>query len=290
MHGTSDPYALALSLTSTAVHPGNPTPRMPRHGSGEVPAVARAVAVLDCLAQQRAPMSLARLASGLQLPKSSVHALCGTLLAHGYLRRQGDGSFFIGPRVMPLADAFVAGTHVATEFNALWDAAQASPEETVILSVLDGHDTVYVAARDGCRPLGLAFRVGMRLPAHLAASGKAMLAWQPVEVVRQLFPSGRLPAPLGPHRDAQTLADFEAELAEVRRSGFSVDSEGVREGVHCYGAAVFDAACVAVAGVGVCVQHAVVDPESRERHAATVRAVAARLTERLGGSFPPPRD
>ena len=83
-------------------------------------------------------MSLARLSSELALPKSSVHGLCTTLVSFGYLRRQADGAFLIGPRVMGLAEAFVAGTDVAQEFNALWAGSGLAPEETVVLSVLSG--------------------------------------------------------------------------------------------------------------------------------------------------------
>jgi DNA-binding IclR family transcriptional regulator len=110
-----------------------------------VPAVKRALALLERLAREREPMSLARLASDLELPKSSVHGLCSTLVSFGYLRRQSDGAFQIGPRVMGLAEAFIAGTNVAQEFNALWQATPA-PEETIVLSVLDGAEVVYVGA------------------------------------------------------------------------------------------------------------------------------------------------
>ncbi|WP_369632960.1 helix-turn-helix domain-containing protein [Variovorax sp. V512] len=60
-----------------------------------VPAVARALTLLNLLAQRREPMSLTQLTSELALPKSSVHGLCNTLLAFGYLRRQ-PGGFFPG--------------------------------------------------------------------------------------------------------------------------------------------------------------------------------------------------
>lgn len=234
-------------------------------------------------------MSLTRLASGLQLPKSSVHALCGTLLAHGYLRRQIDGSFFIGPRVMPLADAFVAGTEVATEFLALWGEADPPPHETTVLSLLDGRDVVYLAAHQGTEPLGLAFRVGMRLPANLTASGKALLAGLPADAVRRLFENG-LPAPLGRHRPAQRREEFEAELARVRADGCSIDAEGVRAGVHGFGAPVFDASGHAVAGVSVCVQRSAIDATARRQYCASVMRIADRLTRRLGGRVPPAAD
>jgi DNA-binding IclR family transcriptional regulator len=266
--------AAAASDADTApAAPGRARPAM-------VPAVTRALAVLDLLAQERSAMSLARLAESLALPKSSVHGLCTTLLALGYLRRQSDGAFFIGPRVMTLAEAFVAGTYIAQEFNSLWNESH-EPLETVILSVLSGAEVVYVAARNGSRPLGLAFNVGMRLPANLAASGKAMLAFEPTEAVRQLYERGPMPTLTG--RPTPPLEALLAELAQVRAEGYSIDDEGVREGVHCIGAPVFDASGQVVAGIGMCIQKARLDESWRETHRELVMQVARQLTERLGG-------
>ncbi|WP_372527163.1 IclR family transcriptional regulator [Piscinibacter sp.] len=259
----------------------------PRHaGDGPtlVPAVTRALTLLDRLAEQRQPMSLARLAADLALPKSSVHGLCQTLVSFGYLRRHDDGSFVIGPRVMNLAEAFVASTNVAQEFNALWNRAATPPDETIILSVLNGREVVYVAARHGARPLGLAFNVGMRLPAHLAATGKAMLAFHEPEFVRKLFPGDPLPTMAG--KGPKTVAALMKELALTRRRGHSVDDEGVREGVYCLGAPVFDASGRPVAGVGVCINKAMLGADGGERHHRAVVHAARVLSQRLGGDFP----
>lgn len=261
-----------------------PPPGRMRAPGALVPSVTRALALLDLLAQERTPMGLARLASSLGLPKSSVHALCNTLLTLGYLRRQGDAGFYIGPRVMPLADAFVSGTDVAQCFNLLWDEMGAPPEETVILSVLNGSDVVYVAARSGARPLGLAFRVGMRLPAHLAASGRAMLAYQPPAQLRALYAGVTLSPPA--KGEPLGLDSLVEELARTRQRGHSIDDEGVREGVHCIGAPVFDASGAVVAGVGVCIQKAVLDDPTRAKHLDTVLRVASELSQRLGGRVP----
>lgn len=247
-----------------------------------VPAVERALALLERLARQREPMSLARLAAELALPKSSVHGLCNTLLSRGYLRRQDDGAFRIGPSVMSLAEAFVAGTNVADEFNALWRDAAAVPEETIILSVLSGTEVVYIGARNGTRPLGLAFTVGMRLPAHLAATGKAMLAFHPDEQVRRWFGGGNLPAMTG--KGPRRVGELLKELAAVRERGHSIDDEGVRAGVYCFGAPVFDAAGAPVAGVGICLNKAMLGPDGGARHRDLVLRTARRLSERLGSA------
>ena len=270
---------------SFAAHYALPFPRERAPVAPLVPAVARALTLLDRLARGREPMTLARLSSELALPKSSVHGLCTTLVSFGYLRRQSDGSFLIGPRVMGLAEAFVAGTDVAQEFNALWATSGTTPEETVLLSVLSGNEALYVAVRNSARPLGLAFNVGMRLPAYLSGSGKAMLAQLPADEVRRRF-TGQLSTRLtskGP-RDIESLLK---ELALTRKRGYSIDDEAVREGVYSFGAAVFDASGGAVAAVAVCINKAQLGSDRGARHRDAALDVARRLTQRLGGEAAP---
>jgi DNA-binding IclR family transcriptional regulator len=248
-----------------------------------VPAVVRALAVLDLLEKEREAMSLAKLATSLALPKSSVHGLCNTLAALGYLRRQDDGGFFIGPRVMGLANAFAAQTTPAQEFERLWSSLGSSaPKETVILSVLDGTDVVYVAVRNGMRPLGMAFNVGMRLPAYRAATGRVMLAFHDEAQVKRLYPTPRLPVFM--NLPAMRRSELMHELALTRERGYSIDDEGVRQGVYCMAAPVFDAAREVVAGVGICLQKASLKPRFLAQQRDTVIELARQLSQRLGAA------
>jgi IclR family transcriptional regulator, blcABC operon repressor len=245
-----------------------------------VPAVSRAVMLLERLARQRQPMTSASLAAELSLPRSSVHGLCNTLLHHGLLRRQGDGGFLIGSGVMTLAHAFQADTNVTQEFGAMWRDIGQSPDESVVLSVLDGADCVYVAVRNSVLPLGLAFNVGMRLPVHLAGTGKAMLAWLPAATVKALLPPDPLPRMTdhGPASAEQLLA----ELARIRERGYSVDDESVRHGVLSFGAPVFDATGAVVAGIGMCINKAQLARDGADTHHDAVMRVARTLSARLG--------
>lgn len=251
----------------------------PHAATGLVPAVARAVAVMDLLARQREPLSMAHVAAALALPKSSVHGLCNTLLNFGYLRRADNGALQIGPSVMSLAEAFVASTSVAGEFEALWRGTSA-PDETLILSVLNGTEVVYVGVRNGSRPLGLNFTIGMRLPAHLSATGKAMLAHLPALRLQALFPPG--PLQRLTHRGPSSQAELLDELALCRERGYSIDDEGIREGVVALAAPIFDASGQPVAGLGVCLNKAVLNAEQRERQREVVVQAARTLSQRLG--------
>ena len=247
-----------------------------------VPAVARALALLDLLEKERGAMSLAKLSTSLSLPKSSVHGLCNTLVALGYLRRQDDGTFYIGPRVMGLAHAFAEQTTPAQEFERLWASLGTVPQETLILSVLDGTDVVYVGVRNGMRPLGMAFSVGMRLPAHRAATGRAMLAFHDEAWVKRLYPAARLPAFM--NMPAMRRSDLFDELARTRARGHSIDDEDVRLGVYCMAAPVFAASGEVVAGLGVCMQKAGLKARFVAQQRDTVIDLARRLSERLGAT------
>ena len=245
-----------------------------------VPAVSRAVRLLERLARQRQPMSSSMLAAELSLPRSSVHGLCNTLLHHGLLRRQGDGSFLIGSGVMNLAQAFVADTNVTQEFGEMWRDIGQSPDESIVLSVLDGTDSVYVAVRNSLRPLGLAFNVGMRLPAHLTGTGKAILAWLPRRTLEALLPDRALTR-LTEH-GPRTTDELHVELEAIRGRGYSVDDECVRRGVLSFGAPVFDASGAVVAGIGMCINKAQLAPDGSDTHHEAVMRVAYTLSARLG--------
>lgn len=267
-----------LQLESTFA--ATPVKARPAPASVLVPAVARAVAVLELLEHTRQSMSLARLAANLAVPKSSLHSLCGTLKALGYLRRHEDGEFFLGPRVMRLATAFAAGTSPAREFMALVAEAAPAPHQTALLSVLEGVDVQCVALHHGVPALGLAYGVGTRWPAHRAATGRAMLAFQDEAQVKRLFPASRFPPFM--NQPAMSRAELLRDLACTRESGYVVDDEGARQGVYCVAAPVFDAGGQVVAGLALCQQKGTLKARGAIRQREQTVRLARQLSQRLG--------
>ncbi|MBV9811655.1 MAG: IclR family transcriptional regulator, partial [Acetobacteraceae bacterium] len=157
------------------------------------------------------------------------------------------------------------------------------PEETVTLSILSGTEVVYIACRNGTRPIGISFRAGMRLPAPFTATGKAILSTLSDEEVRALFRCG-WPPPMT--RASITSTDaLLVELAETRARGFSVDHGQSRDGASCFGAPVFGPGDrQAVAGVAVALLTVAADETTIETAGRAVRTVATRLSQRLGGA------
>lgn len=249
--------------------------------AGTVPAVVRARAILDFVAASATPPGITAIARALALPKSTVHSLCTTLTALGLLDRQPAGTFGLGGHVMVWAHAFAGRADMVDRFARLWEERGALRAHTLTLSTLDGTAVTYIACRDGADPLGITFRIGMRLPAAFTATGKAMLSTLSDAAVRDLYAAG-LPEPLT-SRSVTDLDALCAELAAVRRRGYSVDDGQVREDMVCFGAPVRDfSGSRAVGGIAISARRSEIDAGRRAELGRTIIAEAGHLSRQLG--------
>src|SRR6266511_446615 len=122
-----------------------------RGAASLAPAVTRAAAIIDALAESPAdPTPLSDLARRLGLPKSSVANICGALVEARLIRRAGAG-FMLGRRLAELGGAYLATVDQVQEFYELSDQLPVASEETTQMALLDGLEVTYVARHDGRR-------------------------------------------------------------------------------------------------------------------------------------------
>jgi DNA-binding IclR family transcriptional regulator len=250
------------------------------NGAKNVPALVRAHAILDVVAHNDSAPTVSDLAKRLKLPKSTVHGLCATMVNLGLLMRRTDNSFQIGPHIMRWSNAFVATADLVAEFASIFDEIDVLTGETITLSVLEGAEVMYIACRNSTLPLGITFRIGMRLPAPFTATGKAVLSTMSEDQVRAVM-ANRWPQPL----TVNSVPDLEmllAELEDVRQRGYSIDNGQVREGMTCLGLPVRDSSNKVVAGVAVSLLSSDVNQPTMNLMAANIRKVATMLSTRLG--------
>lgn len=74
-------------------------------GAGRVPAVSRAVALLDAVAASDKGLTLSAIARSLEAPKSSLFNICEALVGERLLRRDAQGRYRIGIRIAEFAAA-----------------------------------------------------------------------------------------------------------------------------------------------------------------------------------------
>jgi DNA-binding IclR family transcriptional regulator len=253
---------------------------------GGVPAARHALAVLQVLARSPGPVPAATLARELGLPRSSTYHLLAELIDAGFVvhlpeeRRYGLGvsAFEIGSaysRQEPLAR--LARPLLARLVDAVGHSAH--------LAVLHGREVLYVVEQRAPGRPPLVTDVGVRLPAQLTASGRALLADLPAAQVRALFPNADAFVDrhgVGP----QKLSELRRLLGEVRRAGHAGEDGEVTPGFASVAAAVHDHAGRPAAGIAVTFPSADVDLPVRTELAVRVGRAAAELTRRINGRPP----
>lgn len=244
------------------------------------PSVLKAMRLLDAVAAAREPLSLGALCARLELPKSSTLSLCTSLTLTGMLRRLDDGTYQLGTHLVDLAHAYLARTDLTREFDQALDTLQVLNEDGAVLAVRDGSEVVYVACRNGERPVGVTYRIGMRLPVSCTATGKAMISALSDQEVRVLYRGRRLPQLTT--RSCRTITALLEELQQVRAQGFAADDEETRDGMCCVGVPIIDPASGrAVAAVAVSMLKGSVTPRKRQQAVATLQELARLLLSRV---------
>jgi DNA-binding IclR family transcriptional regulator len=251
-----------------------------------VPAVARAAAALDVVSGAPNGLTLSEIARAIGAPKSSVLSVCTTLVAAGLLVRTDTGAYELGWKVVQLGRGYLARSDIATEFRRVDAELGLLAEDTIVLSLLDGRDVLYVHTRAGSRPVAVHYEIGMRLPAHCTASGKSLLAALAPTDTAARYADGRFEA-LTAYSIA-SMPGLTRELALIRERRYAIDDEETALGMICFGAAILDASGRPAGAVSVSMVKAAVDPERGRRAAESLLRLTSTLTTRLGGPVPEP--
>ena len=139
---------------------------------GGVGVLDKAVDVLDAL--ELRSLSLSELVVVTGLPRATAHRLATALERHGLVRRDADGRFMLGTRLLSLgqaaADAWPLATAAASALAILRDETG----ESVQLFVRDGEDRVCIAALQSLHGLRTIVPLGARLPLSAGSAARVL--------------------------------------------------------------------------------------------------------------------
>ncbi len=229
--------------------------------------LTRVLEVLGCFTPTTPRLTLAALAEGSRLPKSTVHRLCASLVEARLLERHPEsGEYRLGLRLFELGELVPQHRTLSDAALPVMEDLREATRQRIHLAVLDGIDVVYVEILGaGSGGVDIESRTGGRLPAHATGVGKVLMAYSPRSVVEERVAAG-LPR-LTP-RTIATPGALTRELQEIRASGTAYDREESHVGVSCVAAPVFGAdrrirAGLSVTGPTRAIQPATIGPAVR---------------------------
>lgn len=216
-----------------------------------LPAVDRAMNLLELLASSRAGLTLSELSRKLGIPKSTTYYLAYTLVTRGYVQRSGRGHYSLGFRFADVAGASTAGVNLNILAKPYLRQVAAKLNLTAMLAVLGGAEAVIIAkvtwARDGDGGGGA--WVGRHLDLHCTAQGKALIANMPEDELDRLLTDRELARFTS--KTIDSLPALKAHLAETRAIGYSVNDEEHVLGIRAVGAPIFDSWGMVKAAISV---------------------------------------
>lgn len=137
-------------------------------GPPEFQSITRAAQVLALFTVDEPELTLAELTRRLGLSKPTVHRYATALRQAGLLRGGGNG-YTLGPRVVEMASAALAGLGVIRVVGPYLERLVTATSQTAVLSVWDGEAPVVVRVQDNSsRMVRIIVTTGSRLPLESA--------------------------------------------------------------------------------------------------------------------------
>jgi len=138
----------------------------------------RVVTVLDLLSRAPEGLGVSDIARELDVHRSTVSRLLGTLASSGLVERDPvTRRFRLGTRILGLAATAMARLPVVSQARPLLEELASVTSETANLAVLDRFHVVYVDQIAPAQTVVMRSWVGRRSPAHASSSGKVIMAF-----------------------------------------------------------------------------------------------------------------
>jgi IclR family transcriptional regulator, acetate operon repressor len=177
------------------------------------------LAILRALGERGRPVSLTALADSVHLPKSTTLRFLRSLEPDGWIVRNNDGHYVIGPAVIALANQYLSSDPVLMVAPPMMRDLRDALGETISLSRVMGLERTCLQEFPSLEPLRLVLGVGSVGPLHAGASGLLLLAHLSAEVRREVYEAGL------PRYTSTTLTEpaaLEEECAVIRERGWAI--------------------------------------------------------------------
>ncbi len=244
-----------------------------------VESVARAAHVLKVIAGRSGPMSVAGLAKHLEWNKAAVYRIVRTLDALGFLRST-DGGYVPGPALITLGQAALEATGLLPVARPHLEALSKELVETVVLTVLDGPDIVYIDCIEVEAVLMTRSTVGAHLPAYCTCSGQVQLAGLPDSEVRKRLRKVAM-VNRGPNT-LSSLPELISRLETIRAEGYAVNDQELAVGHRSLAVPVFSYNGTVAAALSVSVPAARVPLDDLKGLLPTLLTAADKISRDLG--------
>lgn len=148
-----------------------------RSNEGTVTAVTRALLIMEAFRIGERHVTLAELSRRTGLHNTTVLRLARTLAQAGYMVQRSEGQWRLGPAAGWLGARYQAGFDINNVVEPTLRALSKVTQESASFYVREGDERACISRVEGPQSVRHHVRIGMRLPLHLGAPGRVILAF-----------------------------------------------------------------------------------------------------------------
>jgi DNA-binding IclR family transcriptional regulator len=247
----------------------------------QVPALDRALTILELLALHPNGMRMRELADRLSFPPNSVFRITGVLEQRGYLFREGtDMRYRLSRKLLSLGYAAIGEDKLIQHSLEIMQQVRDGTQETVLVGVRADLQGVVLEQVASTQPVKFLVDPGTHFPLHTSAPGKVLVAFLP-EAERESV-LARIEYTRYTDQTLDSRSKFEAELRTVWEAGYALDCGEQIEGLRCVGAPIFNhrgypIAAIWVTGPSFRLSASALKPIGRE-----LMEAAGRISQKFG--------
>jgi IclR family KDG regulon transcriptional repressor len=264
-----------MATTPTGKGPRPPTAR---RQTGVMGSVLKAFEVLEVFERKWRPLGVTELVRETGQPKSSLHRVLSTLVHAGVLEQNDQGLYRLTLKLWRIGNLALAEVDLVQVAFPYLEALCREADETVHLAVLEpAGGVVYLSKVESPRSIRVQTQVGRVTPSWCTATGRVLLAHDPVLRDRVLA------APM-----ARLTPDTETDPARLRRlidqaaaAGIAVTKGENNPEMGGIAAPIRDHTGAVVAALGLGVPAFRMDAALVERCSAQVVRTAAEISRAL---------
>jgi IclR family transcriptional regulator, KDG regulon repressor len=110
-------------------------------------------------------------------PKTSIHRILGSFEAIGFLEKDNEGYYHLGLKLLQLGHLVSERLDVSKISLPYMNQLYKEVEETTMLAILRGNESVVVASVEADQPIKLRSKIGEKTPLYAGSSSRIILAF-----------------------------------------------------------------------------------------------------------------
>lgn len=253
---------------------GTPAPTR-SESTGGTESADRVADVLLLFAKASDPLGVTQIARSLDLSKAVVHRILQSLTSRSLLQAARGSAYVLGPASTRLAAKAWSQLDVRSLASPILRRLRDDTRETTTLSVLVGHQRIYLDQFESPQEVKMVVELGPRFALHSGASSRVILAHLP-----QVFIDDAVNE-LGTIRADLDAAAYVVALDEIREQGYASSLNERGTGAASIAAPFFDAGGNVMGSISSSGPVSRYGEEGHEDHVRLVVAAATSITAAL---------